>query len=327
VFISAEYFDGKSSKKEMVIIKFDDKFITIKGEITDKKIPIKDIIISDRLANTPRQIRFDNGSVAYSSENDKIDKIIDKSSSIIYAVESKMIYVLFSLMIVILAIIFFFTSGANIVANIVAKNIPHSIEKKLSDETLEILDNNILLKSKLSKSKKEHIKKIFSKLTKNSNQYKLHFRRGIGENAFALPSGDIIITDELIVFSKGDDDMIFGVLAHEVGHIEYKHSLKTVVKFSITGAMISYITGDISSLISILGTSVLNANYSRDYEAQADRYAKKRMIEEGIEPKHLANFFIKLEEKELNKQKYNYFASHPSNQKRIDFLLEKDSNY
>ena len=322
MFISADYFDGKSSKKERVVIGFDDKFITLKGEITDKKIPIKDSTFSDRLANTPRKILFDDGSVAYSDENDKIDKIVDKKSLFIYTVESKMRYILFSLMMVIVAIIFLFTSGSNLIANIVAKNMPQSIEKKLSNATLKMLDSHILLKSKLKISKKEHIKKIFYKLTNNSNQYRLHFRRGIGENAFALPSGDIIITDELIRFSNGDDDMVFGVLAHEIGHIEHKHSLKILVKFSLSTAIISYITGDISSFVTILGSSIINANYSREYESQADRYAKIMMQKNDINPKHLADFFIKMKDKNLKNKKYNYFDSHPPNQDRIDYLLE-----
>ena len=50
--------------------------------------------------------------------------------------------------------------------------------------------------------------------------YQLEFRHGgyIDANAFALPSGIIVMTDELVELAKSDDELI-SVLAHEIGHV------------------------------------------------------------------------------------------------------------
>lgn len=47
---------------------------------------------------------------------------------------------------------------------------------------------------------------------------------GADINAYALPNGYIFIGEGLIELSDGDDDAIFGVIAHEVAHVLFKHS-------------------------------------------------------------------------------------------------------
>ena len=67
---------------------------------------------------------------------------------------------------------------------------------------------------------------------------------------------------------------------------------------------------------------MLNADYSRDFEREADEYAKTKMKEAGISPKHLADFFTKMGKKmNDNGDTHSYFDSHPSNKERIDNLI------
>jgi predicted Zn-dependent protease len=183
------------------------------------------------------------------------------------------------------------------------------------------MDRYILKDTLIPKERQQEISKRFLSLNDDNSLY-LHFRRGIGINAFALPSGDIVISDELIKFSNGDMDMIYGVLAHEKGHVVHKHSMQLIIKASMVSAIIAYFTGDISSIVASLSTSILNANYTREFEKEADAYAKKNMLKNGIDPKHLANFFIKMSKKYKNSDKDSFFASHPSNKDRIEELLK-----
>lgn len=57
--------------------------------------------------------------------------------------------------------------------------------------------------------------------------YRLLFRRGgrVGADAFALPSGAIIVTDELIALAKHEYEVV-AVLAHEIGHVRNRHGLR-----------------------------------------------------------------------------------------------------
>ncbi len=49
--------------------------------------------------------------------------------------------------------------------------------------------------------------------------------RAVGANAFALPSGIVVMTDELVELAKTDDELV-AVLAHEIGHVRGRHALR-----------------------------------------------------------------------------------------------------
>ncbi len=322
--ISAQYHnDNSSSYKDVFIEFFSDGVVQVSGDLNFQS-NIDDIEFSQRVGNTHRVLRFPDLSVAYSFDNDTIDKVLKEfknQKSIIYLLESKMKYAIFSGIFLIVTTIFFLTVGSSYVANMISKIVPYSMEKSLSDRTLLLLDDYILEKSDLNQSRQDEIREIFKSVTKNNPKYHLHFRKGISENAFALPSGDIVISDELIKFSKNDNDMIYGVLAHEMGHVVNKHLMKILVKSAISSAIISYFTGDISSLAVTLSTSALNAKNSRAFEHEADVYAKKRMLEANKSPKHLADFFIRIDKKHHLDKNSNFFSSHPSDKDRIEYLL------
>ncbi len=325
--ISAQYFDGKTSDKREVIVEFlEDDIVQIDTNGVHFKTTLDKIKFSSRVGNTPRMLTFFDGSICYSDENDKVDALLKSkksNSSFVHLLESKMKYALISIVFILLTVLFFLTIGSDMAAKNIAKIIPQSIENKISTSTLKTLDEYLLEPSELSQNEKDKYRKMFSQIVENEEKYTLHFRSGIGINAFALPSGDIIITDEIIEFSDGNDEMIYGILVHEKGHVVNKHGMQGIVKASIVSAVITYFTGDVSSIVATLSASMLNADYSRKFEKEADIYAKKRMLKEGKDPKHLAEFFTKMSEESLDANKtHSYFDSHPSNRQRIDYLLQ-----
>jgi len=156
--------------------------------------------------------------------------------------------------------------------------------------------------------------------------YKLHFRSSpkMGPNAFALPSGDIVLTDQLVALSQDDEFRdILGVLAHEKGHVVKKHSLRIAIKTGISGAIIGYITGDVSVLASTIPTILINSSYSREFEHEADVHAVKELKDMNISTKYIATLFEELEKKqggEENATVMSMFASHPLTSQRIDYF-------
>lgn len=323
--LSAKLFSEDTSQAKEVYLEFVDTTLNIYHEQTlIYSTNLDDIDISSRLANTPRILKFKNGYIVHTLENDRIDEILKEKKNKKFSthkLESSYKLAIFSLVMIVLTSVFFLTIGSTITAKYLSKVVPHRFEEVISTQSLKYMDKYILEKSSLSKEKKAQIQKVFDKITNNDKNYHLHFRKGLGENAFALPSGDIVILDELVKFSKGDMDMIFGVLAHEKGHVVYKHSTQLIIKGSIVSALVTYFTGDFSSLGATVGASLVNAKYSREFEQQADNYAKALMIKNNISPKHLADFFIKMEEKYKNLDDDNFFSSHPSSKDRIKNLL------
>jgi Zn-dependent protease with chaperone function len=330
--IKAEYFDGISSSSNSVEVEFfEDKRVLVKSKEIDLFLELNydQLNISSRVGNTHRVIQIDQDRLLHTFDNDKIDQVtknISNKSSIIYLLESKLKYSILSFILLIMSIVFFLTIGADISAKLIAHITPQELKNDISTQTLEVFDEYILKKSRLDKSRQEEIRYIFNDLTKNSSNYKLHFRRGMGINAFALPSGDIVILDELVKFCKDSDEMIYGILAHEMAHVKLGHSMQIIVKSSIVGALVAYFTGDVSSVVSTVGATILQANYSQEFEKEADLYAKRVMLKNGKDPKHLAEFFIKINKKyrkDKNSSGYGIFSSHPDNDDRVRVLLTK----
>ncbi len=105
---------------------------------------------------------------------------------------------------------------------------------------------------------------------------RLEFRRGMGANAFALPGGTVVITDGLAETASRrglGDDALAGVLAHEIGHVVYRHTTRTVVEQGVLNIGLGLALGDVSSLLSTGGALVTGLAYSRAHEREADCYA------------------------------------------------------
>jgi Zn-dependent protease with chaperone function len=107
-------------------------------------------------------------------------------------------------------------------------------------------------------------------------RYVLNFRRGAGPNAFALPGGTLVMTDELVALAAKNglgDDALLGVLAHEIGHVEHRHGTRLVVEQGVLNVGLGLALGDVSSMVSMTGTLLTGLAYRRRHEAEADCFA------------------------------------------------------
>lgn len=135
-------------------------------------------------------------------------------------------------------------------------------------------------------------------------------------NAFSLPGGFVYINSGLIEKVDNDDELAC-VLAHEVGHIVARHSIKKLqammgynfLRILMTQAPDSgkVVTGaDIAFLEIMLG-------YSREDELLADQLGVRYARSAGFNPEWMINFLERLQE--LNRRKplrpKSYLRTHP----------------
>ena len=327
-------YDGTSSKEHSVEIEFTQtKRLIIASYNID--VPLASVKISSRLGSTPRVIQLPNGERCKSDENDKIDEILDKleiKRSKVHKLERSWKLAIASVVLIASFVLFMLTGGAKYSAEFLAKVLPQDTLDYASHRALAQLDKNYLHKSNLSNEKKTKILTVFKKLTNENRRYKLHFRSSpaMGANAFALPSGDIVLLDELVFLDK-DKELrgVLGVLAHEKGHVVYKHGLKGIIKGAVATTVIGYVTGDLSFIATTLPTILVTSSYSREFESQADQYAKSELKRLGVSSKPLAELFIKLEgfynkkhNKDSNSTNYlDWLSSHPATEDRIKFFM------
>ncbi|MCK5854556.1 MAG: M48 family metallopeptidase [Sulfurovaceae bacterium] len=329
MLVNALLYDGKSSKEHHVTLDFTfGRRVKIASHNID--VALDEVKIESRLGNTPRVLEFPDGVRCKSKENDKIDQILldfDIKKSKTHKIESSWALSLGAVIVTIAFVAFMLTAGANHTANFIASVLPQNTLDSVSEMTLEELENSYLYPSKLSESNRTILQTHFDNLTKGEEGYTLHFRSSnrMGANAFALPSGDIVLTDQLVALSKDDKFRdVLGVLAHEKGHVVHKHSLRMAIKTALAGVIIGYMTGDISILATGIPTVLINSSYSREFEREADIHAVKELQKMNISTIHIANLFEALAKEhgvgENGSNALELFSSHPLTAERIEYF-------
>ncbi|MBN1377681.1 MAG: M48 family metallopeptidase [Gammaproteobacteria bacterium] len=327
--INGLYFDGKSSKGITAELSFGwngNIAVCAGGEILTA--PLDQVVISSRIGNTPRYFQFEQGGKFETTENDVVDACLYQfrpKAGLIHTLESRASIILISLLVVALFGWGFVVYGTPAVAKFLAERLPYNTYVYLSDETLELMDKRFLSPSKISEERQQQLQAIFNNLTSESRseyEFKLLFRDSekMGANAFALPSGTIVVTDQLVQLTENNQE-ILGILAHEIGHVIYRHSMRLAIHNSMIGFLILFITGDASSssvFISTLPVTLIYLNYSREFEEEADLYAIKYLENSDI---NLGNLFCMMQKlaaahKEDGKLP-EFLSTHPDMDARI----------
>jgi Zn-dependent protease with chaperone function len=218
--------------------------------------------------------------------------------------------------------------GVPLLAKSAASAVPYNIEKEIGIQGLQSLDQLFLHPSQLKKDRQQQLNLLFQQAFShlpNYSHYQLNFRSSpqLGANALALPSGVLIITDDLIKLADNDEQII-AVLAHEIGHIEYRHGLRSIFQNSFSALLMAGLLGDISSISSLsvtLPTILVQTRYSRLFELEADNYALNFLVAQHIKPQVFAVMLSHLEpkgDKKSGASEFDYLSSHPNTQERIE---------
>lgn len=225
----------------------------------------------------------------------------------------------------------------------IASKVPEDVFDKVSKAVLnDMIADKTLEPSKLPEARQAQLRAQFDQLKKpdTSVPFKLHFYSApdIGPNAFALPSGDVVLLDELVNITQSDAQTL-GVLSHELGHVALHHSARGIVQSSIVSFALAAWMGDYgSTVVNLAAAKVANQKYSRDFEREADDYAIKMLKLNQISPAVLADVFVVMEQsapdenqtdkadqadKPVNKTAStlkDLFQSHPPTPERIEAL-------
>lgn len=319
--IPASYFDGKTSRVHRVSLSVNDGIASISGD-AQRASPISELRVSERTRNGFRKVTFPDDAYLEINNAPEFDDLLAATGyrdSAVVRMQQSWRNALIGLVATIAILVLGYLYALPIAADIVAKALPESVERSISKGTLEFLDKRILAPSQLPVARRDAIIKKFQMMVPpkaGAPSYEIIFRKSnIGPNAFALPSGQIIMTDELVKLMSNDEQVI-GVLAHELGHLHERHLMRRIVQSSVIGAVITLIFGDVSSIIATVPTVMLDMKYSRDAEREADDYAIAMMKANGIPLSQLSDSFERMKTKE-GEAAPPYLSSHPSTDDRI----------
>ena len=290
---------------------------------------IVDLKISSRLGNTPRSIIFPDGSKCEVQDNDAIDAALaayrpSNSNTFIYKLESRLLYVVLAIVFTVIFSWLMVVYGIPAIAEKAAYALPPEMDRSLGSGTLKALDETFFSESELEAETQQRISERFHSMAakvENGHDFSIVFRKGgsIGANAFALPSGTIVLTDELVAMSENDDELA-SIIAHEIGHLVHRHSVRIVLQDSAIALLIATVTGDpfsSSSIVIALPTVLINAQYSQDFETEADNFAYNYMLSNNIPTQAFADIMLRISGGEDSSAMEKYLSTHPGTQERI----------
>ena len=166
------------------------------------------------------------------------------------------------------------------------------------------------------------IAEIGSRLTQGSRyQYRWYVSDDKEVNAYALPGG-IVVVNKGMIEEAGSAEELAGVLAHEVQHIEHRHTLQQLISSAGWAAVLAVALGDVSAITAVMIHQLGNLRNSRKLESQADTEGMKALAQAGIPLDGMAALFRRLqaEQQKLGSEGPALLSSHPATQERIEDL-------
>jgi Zn-dependent protease with chaperone function len=328
--VQGRFFDGKTTAAHSATLSIDaDGSVRVGGEGWERSVRLDEVEISDRIANVPRRVRFDDGAVFETSENDAIDRALLSLGRHTFhhdVARWERHWPIAIVALVAIAVVSwgFVRYGVPAIATVAARTLPPAVDRAIGAEGLEILDAMFFEPSKLPEPRMAALTARFRQMTApldDGHEYRLEFRSAGegGANAFALPSGIIVVTDELVALAKSDDEIV-AVLAHEIGHVRGRHGLRMILQSAGVSVLALAVLGDLgsASALAALIPGLIHAQHSRAFEMEADAFAKRWLSENRVDPRSFDTILCRLGEgeNETGDERLDFLSTHPPTSQR-----------
>lgn len=333
----AVYFDGITAVAQPVRVSLHDGRLSFSLGEHEESFLLAALRPQAPLGSARRIIELPDGGRLETSDHAAFDSLRLPAVSgfwrLVYFLENHLGWVIFALLLTVALSWGLIRFGVPVLAEQVAKVVPATTEINLGEQVLKAMDHDYgyFKPSKLSVQKQQALSTGLQQFcarqpAQHCPVYRLEFRHGgiVGANAMALPGGIIVVTDELVALSNNQDQVI-AVLAHELGHVAKRHSLRHTLQATISGLVLVALTGDFDTLASGLPAILLQMQYSRAMETEADLYALNGLQQACVPTQSFVDILQALQRQadEKNKQKgkasmvSELLSSHPDTAARV----------
>ena len=145
-------------------------------------------------------------------------------------------------------------------------------------------------------------------------------------NAFAVPGGKIYFYTGLMKYLDNEANLA-GVMAHEMAHVDRRHSSQQLSYAMGVDMVISLLIGDDKSqLVQYAGDlagGLASLQFSRKDEYEADEFSIRFMDDtDYYHPKGISGFFEKLKQDGHTGLTFEFLSTHPSDDNRLAHIDE-----
>ena len=200
--------------------------------------------------------------------------------------------------------------------------------------------------SSLNRRAQSHVDQIGYKLVKNLEAmlysqgkelpypFEFHLLAKPEVNAFALPGGQVFITETLYRALEGSEGResdkhsarIAGVLGHEIGHVIHRHGSERMAKGNLISGIVGaagVAGGDMSSRnVAAYVGNLASMKYGREDELESDLWGIDLMILSGYHPSYLLDVMEVLKASKGGAGPPEFLSTHPSSETRIARIKE-----
>lgn len=325
--LQGRYFDGRDGRRHAVDVEVAHGRLRVRGDGIDRDEPLAALTITPRLARTLRTIAFPDGArlqvpdaaclEVWFPHRNRLEALVDRLERYYQAVALAIVVCLG-------ALVAGYLWGIPWLADRIATHLPARVEAALGDQVLALLDRTDLDASALDPGRQAELSDRFATLAAglpDGAAVRVVFRGApsIGPNAFALPGGTVVVTDELVELFA-DDRQLDAVLAHELGHQVGRHALRQALRSSFIAIAAAFFAGDVSSASAVVvavPTVLLQNRYSRQFEDEADRFAYAHLAAHALSPSWLGAALGQLDADLPDDASLAWMSSHPATAARI----------
>lgn len=336
IAFAAQLFDGSRSNAVPVTVRLlVPETLHISGDGVNATISVHHISVSSRLGNTTRYLTLPDDAKLQTADNDAVDRLLEsvtgtRRHTLLHSVEAHWGRVLAALAFTVAFCVWAVWLGLPWLAERTAHNIPVELEHAMGEQSLATLDNHLLQPTRLLEVDRERARRAFDYVVDDLDlpvRPRLALRRaeGLGPNAFALPAGIVILTDEMVEMANVDQELM-SVIAHELGHVYHRHIMRSVLQNAAVALVLATLLGDVSSITGLaasIPTVLVEQGYSRRFEFEADVYAAAWLDQVGLDRAHLAAALEKLGKAHGIEQEdslADYLSTHPGIEDRIEAI-------
>lgn len=316
--VAGRYFDGAVTAGEEAVLSSAFPGVRVQSAGFDRVYPYADIAIPGRVASTPRHVRLPTGGSVMVEDNDALDALeerLRKRASeiprgqrfrrrvdrIARWLERDATGAALVLAITVTILVALQRWGVPALAMLAVEAVPPEIDGIVGEQVIAGLERlDLFEESRIDADRQRQLTATFERVRADMGveaQLVFHRSKRFGANAFALPGGTVVLTDDIVTLAKHDEELV-AVLAHELGHLRGRHWLKMVAQSSATLVVWSVLTGDptLTAVVVAAPATLLELAYSRDLEREADQAALDYMAEVGIAPSRLHDLLARISE-------------------------------
>ncbi|MFL6621907.1 MAG: M48 family metallopeptidase [Sulfurifustis sp.] len=323
------FYDGRTPQGLPATLIWSGATVKVIGSTLAQTYPTNKLRVSPRVGKANRFVGLPDGTQLQCVDQPLLDRFPQegRTEGVVAWLESRWQVAVACIAIVLGGLAAGYFYGLPAAAERIAAEVPIEYERTLGEHALSWLDEHEWFHpTELAAEEQDELRAGFARLTEElpvAPNLRLEFRNApaIGANAFALPGGTIVITDQMIELADTTEE-IQAVLAHEIGHVEKRHALRHILQDSAVAVVVATLTSDASTFtaaVSGLPALLAQANYSRAFEAEADAYAFDLLVRRRVSPEHFATMMERLSAARdpAAERRLSFLSTHPVTADRI----------